>query len=68
MSFKKWVKSIQTAGYDCERMVIQGPLISYIFFLFSAAEVGYLRKNLKAVMAGKEPKGWFHLHSRYLKF
>ena len=25
-------------------------------FLFLAAEVGYLRKNLKAVMAGKEPK------------
>ena len=26
------------------------------FFYISAAEVGYLRKNLKAVMAGKEPK------------
>ena len=25
-------------------------------FYISAAEVGYLRKNLKAVMAGKEPK------------
>ena len=32
------------------------PVIYIFFFYISAAEVGYLRKNLKAVMAGKEPK------------
>ena len=32
------------------------PCNMHFFFYISAAEVGYLRKNLKAVMAGKEPK------------
>ena len=31
------------------------PVIYNFVFYISAAEVGYLRKNLKAVMAGKEP-------------